>query len=88
MTAMHAAAQEAEASAWKWDFKDEGDTLGWAIPENYTGRVMGNALWLTIATKDFFKDDPGPWSWPRLYPTTDGRNRDEYHTIDSPAGLG
>ena len=67
----------------KWDFGEAGDTLGWTIPDHFSGYVFGGALWISMTTTAFNVD--GPWS--HVSPVRDGEHG-RFYTLDSPTKLG
>jgi hypothetical protein len=72
---------EAEMSdtAWFWDFNRWDENMGWTIPREVFGGILGGALWITIQPDSSLTDTP---TWRQMV-----WGKDRPNDLLSPAGL-
>ena len=70
---------EVSDTAWFWDFNQWGENMGWSIPREVFGGILGGALWITIKPDSSLTDTP---TWRQMV-----WGKDQPNDLLSPAGL-
>jgi hypothetical protein len=66
-------------TAWFWDFNQWDENMGWSIPQEIFGGILGGALWITIQPDSNLADTP---TWRQMV-----WGKDQPNDLLSPAGL-